>query len=173
MTTLRSLVLSALAVAMVGSAAQSAAHEPAHNANSAAVRRAHAYIATVQATDLSHRGSPLVRGSTEINVGTERSFLGNGAIVAFATFTGPVRPGVYGFRVISKHYYADGSFTARGGGATTINPNGTVTTSYTGETVIGGAGRYRGASGRWAIAAVTKPSGTTTGTLHLHGRLTY
>lgn len=174
-TTRRPFMLAAVALAVIGLWTTSQAADRGYAASTVAARKVHNYVGTVLVTTLWRHGNPLLAGSTHASVGTVNSSLGHGAVVVIERTIGRVGPRTYGWRAVSvTYYYRDGTLSTRFSGRETINSNGTLTISDPGgETVTGGTGRYRGATGKLTIATRTQPIGATPSTIHQRGKLTY
>jgi hypothetical protein len=133
----------------------------------ASSRRRHAFRSTVRVVQFS------VHGASIIHVGFEDSTLGHAVVSSVDKLGRRIKGTTYRLIEVSRHYYPDGSYTARAIGTTTLNSDGTTTTPPLVEKIVSGTGRFRDAAGKWTahggfVVRFGQPI-----TLHLKGFIIY
>jgi hypothetical protein len=125
---------------------------PAAQANG---RTSHFYGSTITGSAVSTaRGYP-APGGTAVLAGTwTTNRFGAGAVVDYITMTGHPSANTFTFKGSEIGFVAQGTFRDTFTGKATIQPDGTQTLVTDGR-FVGGTGKYRGATGRYAFTGST------------------
>jgi hypothetical protein len=129
------------------------------SAPGAVAKTTHTYASHVVSGPISTANGYPLSGGTALLAGTLKTTLGDGALIDSVTITGHPQPNVFTFKGTEVGYLADGTLRDAFTGYSMVIGDGSQQVVVNGH-IVGGTGRYRGATGIYSFGGVTAAGST-------------